>query len=889
MPPAAWATPVVGSIGLMAAAPPSWHALDVAQVAARLEADPEQGLSSAEAERRLATHGHNVLDADAGPSRLSIFLDQFRDVLVWLLLVAAFISGAVLGEWIDTGVILAIVLLNAILGFVQEARAEDALARLKELAAPDAVVLRDGSDRRVPAADVVPGDVLVLEPGDRIAADARVLRSVHLEVDAATLTGESVPDEKVVDPVAEAVGLGDRDSMVFSATTVTSGRGRAMVVATGGDTAVGEIAALLGEEEPPTPLQVELDRVGRRLGLIALVAAMLIFGAGAVRGIEAETMFLTAVALAVAAIPEGLAAVVTITLSRGVQRMAVENAIVRRLPAVEALGSATVVCSDKTGTLTRNEMRVTELVLADLRSSAVAADPGDPRVRRFAEIAILANDARSDGEGGYLGDPTEVALLVAATEVGLDPGDVAARRPRRDEVAFDSRRKRMTTLHDGERWELLTKGAPEVLLESATMMEGPGGPEPLTEEQRRQVLATADDLARRGLRTLAFAYRGLDGPPADLAAEERDLVLVAVTGMSDPARPEAAPAVAEAQRAGIRVVMVTGDHAVTAEAIAGELGILREGDRVMPGSELSRLSTEELAEQVEHYSVYARVDPVDKVKIVQAWQSRGDIVAMTGDGVNDAPALQAADIGVAMGSGTDVAKDASSMVLADDNFATIVSAVREGRGIFENLRKVVYFLLSANASEVLVMLLGFLVFGALGEPLLAVQLLWINLITDGLPAIALGIDPPDPETMDEPPDTQRNILSARRQLRLVAFGGVLAAAALTALVLGHYAADLEWPEVQTGVFTTLVAVQLAHAFNIRTPHASAWRHGFVGNRALVLGVLGSLVLHLAVVYTPVGQTLFDTEALGAESWVWVVALTVASFAVVDVVKRRLPV
>ncbi len=634
---------------------------------------------------------------------------------------------------------------------------------------------------------------------------------------------------------------------------------------------------------------MELDRVGKRLAIVAVVTALAIFGAGALRGNEAEQMFLIAVALAVAAIPEGLPAVVTITLSRGVQRMAAENAIVRRLPAVEALGSATVVCTDKTGTLTRNEMRVQELVLAGMRVAPDGAEPADPRVRRYLDVAVGANDARRDAAGEYLGDPTEVALLLSAEDGGVDPEELRKSLPRVDEVAFDSRRKRMSTLNRaGDDWLVLVKGAPEVVVARCARVEGAGGPEPLDDERRAATLDVAEELARRGLRTLALAYREYPDRPADLAAAEEDLILVAVTGLSDAVRHEAAPAVAEAQHAGIRVVMVTGDHQVTAEAVARQTGILREGDLVMPGRVLSDLTAEELAETVDRYSVYSRVDPVDKVKIVQAWRARGEIVAMTGDGVNDAPALQAADIGVAMGTGTDVAKESADMVLADDNFATIVSAVREGRGIFANLKKVVYFLLSANASEVLLMFVGFLVFGGLGEPLLAVQLLWINLVTDGLPALALGLDPPLPDTMDAPPERDRDILGPTRLARLAVFGSVLGAAALAALVVGHYVLGDPWPEVQTLIFTTLVLVQLAHAFNVHAPNRSGWRYGFAGNKTLLLGAVGSLILHLLVVYTPVGNTLFDTKPLSSPDWLWALALTLISFAIVDVIKRRLP-
>jgi Ca2+-transporting ATPase len=852
-----------------------------ADVVAALDTDAAAGLADAEAARRLVEFGRNEVGGEEGPSRFDLLVDQFRSVLVWILIAAAVISGWLLGEWIDAGVIGAIVVLNAVFGYVQESRAEDALARLKELSAPEAVVLRDGRQLRVPSAEIVPGDVIVVEVGDRIAADARLLEGLHLEVDESMLTGESLPASKSPDPVGADAGLGDRSSMLFAATAVARGRGRAVVTGTGNDTEVGRIAEVLGAERPPTPLTIELDRVGKRLAALALGTAGLVFLTGLLRDNPAETMLLTAVALAVAAIPEGLPAVVTITLSGGTQRMAERNAVVRRLPAVEALGSASVICTDKTGTLTRNEIRVQHIVTADGDRAVDEADSSSATIRRFAEVASLCNDARP-GDEGYLGDPTEVALLLAAGDLGFDPQAIRDRSPRIDEIAFDSRRKRMTTLHrSGDGVFLAVKGAPEEIVQRCASEESAGGVHPLDGARRGAILAAAERLAVQGLRTLAIAHRVVADTPADPDEAEQELTLVAVVGMSDESRPEAAPAVASARRAGITVVMVTGDHEVTARAIATEVGILEPGDEVMPGGRLREMSVDDLAAEVERYRVYARIDPLDKVKIVDAWQQRGEIVAMTGDGVNDAPALRAADIGVAMGSGTDVAKEASGMVLADDNFASIVAAVREGRSIFTNLKTVVYFLLSCNASEVLVMFFGFLLFGALGDPLLAVQLLWINLITDGLPALALGVDPPAPDVMERPPDRRRDILSGRRQVDLLRHGSVLAVATLASLVVGNYVMDLEWPVVRTMVFTTLVAVQLVHAYAVRARHTGLPHRGPGRNRLLALGALTSFILHLLVVYVPLGQTLFDTEPLPAAAWPLIAALTAASFTVVS--------
>ena len=856
----------------------SWHTLTVDDVAERLDTDSRRGMPEDEAARRLAEHGPNEIRSDEGPGTLALLARQLKSALVWLLLVAAVISGALLGEWIDAGVIGAIVVLNTVLGFLQEARAEQALARLRAMAAPEAVLIREGRDVSLPTREVVPGDVLVLEAGVLVAADARVVEAIHLEVDEASLTGESFPVTKQSDPIEETGSLGDRISMVFSGTTIAAGRGTAIVVATGSETEFGRIAESLAVEEPPTPLQVELDSVGKRLAVIAIGTAGIVFLAGWWRGNPAEAMFLTAVALAVAAIPEGLPAVVTITLSRGVQRMAKRNAIVRRLPAVEALGSASVVCTDKTGTLTQNRLEVQEVLLADLRLAPGELDPADGRSIRFLEVAALCNDAR-EGKEGWIGDPTEVAVVRAAITAGADPGAIRESAPRVDEFAFDSRRKRMSTIHQvGGGFLVAAKGAPEVLLERCDRIETADGPVPLDDERRQEDLDVATGLAGKGWRTLALAYRRSEQIPADAAAAETRLILVAIVGMSDAVRPEAAPAVEEARHAGIRVVMVTGDHAVTAEAVARDVGILDEGGEVMGGGRLREVDSDELAADIDRYRVFSRIDPLDKVKIVEAWRQRGEVVAMTGDGVNDAPALRSADIGVAMGSGTDVAKEASSIVLADDNFASIVAAVREGRTIFGNLKRVVWYLLACNASEVFVMFIGFLVWGGLGEPLLATQLLWMNLVTDGLPALALGVDPATKGVMDRPPEPAHGVL--QRWGLLASRGAILAAAGLGALVVGHYLLAGEWPVVRTMIFTTLVLVQLVHALEVRA------RVKGTPNLLLLWSLVGSAALQAAVVYTPVGQVLFETEPLGLAALGVSLALAAAAGIVQAAMERR---
>ena len=866
---------------------PDWHALPIEQVVEQLDADGRSGLSSVEAAARRERFGPNVLAETSGPSSLALFVGQFNNALVWLLLVAAAISGAVLEEWVDTGVILSIVLINAVLGFVQETRAERALAALEALSAPEAVVRRSGADLVISAAEVVPGDLLVLEAGERVAADARLIEAVHLQSDEAALTGESLPVEKTTEVVAVRAATGDRRNLVFSGTIITGGRGLAIVTETGAGTEFGKVAELLDTEQPPTPLTVELDRVGKQIAVAAVLIAVVIFGLGVARDIAAETMFLTAVALAVAAIPEGLAAVVTVTLSRGVSSMADHSAIVRRLPAVEALGATTVICSDKTGTLTRNELRVqgVHVAGADLTVGDIAGrEPvADPRVDRYAEIATLCNDARradaAEGDTGVIGDPTEVALLASVDPGRVDARALRAERPRLDELAFDSTRKRMATVHGDDRGGrvLLVKGAPEQLTARCTHVETVDGPVRFGEEFRREFADAEAGFAERGFRTLSFAYRRLGDDTAEVEHEEHDLVLVALVGMSDEIRPEARVAVEVAQRAGIDVVMITGDHRVTATTVARDLGIIDEGGRVMDGGALREVTAEALAGEIADLRVFARVDPADKVKIVRAWQVHDAIVAMTGDGVNDAPALRSADIGIAMGSGTAVARESSSMVLADDNFATIVDAVREGRAIFANLKKVVYFLLSANISEVFVMLVGFMLFAGYGEPLLATQLLWINLVTDGLPAVALGFDPPLPGLMRRRPESTHHILSRDRLTRLLGQGAILAIGTLLAFAVAFFVRSHDFDHARTVTFTALVLVQLLHTFNVRADGSTLRRVGFGSNRLLLYALLGSLILQALVIYTPVGQSLFETVSLDLVDWITVAAVGVATF------------
>ncbi len=797
---------------------------------------------------------------------LRLLAEQFQDVVVWVLVGAALVSGVLLGEWVEAGVIVAIVVLNAVLGFVQRARAEEALAALRRTTAPEATVRRKSAERRIAARDVVPGDLVLLGAGDRVPADIRLLDVHHLRVAEAALTGESVPASKQVDPVDDEAALGDRHSMAFAGTTVVAGRGEGVVVATGGESAVGGIARLMEEqEEEPTPLQRELSSVGRRLALLAGGVAVLVFALGAARGYPGDEMFLTAVALGVAAIPEALPAVVTITLARGTRRMAREQALVRRLAAVETLGATTVICTDKTGTLTRNELQVQSLLTATGEREPSQLDGGLKDA--YTRVASLCSDAHADA-AGYAGDPIEVALLRSVEEAGANPADVRDRYRRVDEIAFDATRKRMTTLDESDdELRVAVKGAPEVVAPRCSGMLADGEVAPLDGEGRDRLLAQAQQLAKAGLRTLAIAERNVGGRmPQRLEDLEDQLVWIGLVGLRDEPREESLTSVEEARQAGARVLMVTGDHPATAAAIARDVGITdNDNDQVLGGRDLQRIGEDELRTTADRYRVFARVDPADKVKIVKAWKGRGEVVAMTGDGINDAPALRAANIGVAMGTGTDVGKDAADMVLADDNFATIVAAIREGRRIYLNLQKIVWFLLSANAAEVLLILIALLVFGDLGPPLLATQILWINLVTDGLPVLALATDPAPSGIMAQPPRRARGLLGAREQLQMLERGAILASAALAVLLYGHFLRDFEWDQVRTLVFTTLVGVQLGYVFVIRHESQDPG-HRLRPNRWLHLAVGLSVLLQIAVVATPVGHELFDTRSLDAVDW-----------------------
>ncbi len=897
------------------------HARETQNVLSELSVAPERGLSADEAATRLQRYGRNELPAPTPTPAWLRFLAQFRDPLTGLLLVATLISFI---AWVierdepvpfEAITILAIVMLNGVLGFIQENRAEQAVAALKAMAASNARVLRDGQQIQVLGAEVVPGDILLIEEGDSLPADARVIESIAMRVAEATLTGESTAVAKDSAPVDAEAGLGDRVNMVFSGTAVASGRGRAVVVATGSTTEIGKIAGSLQEaENEVTPLQKELARVGRILGVVVIVIALLMSGTililSEVRTIgELVDVLLLGVSLAVAAVPEGLTAITTIVLSLGMQRMARRNVIVRRLSAVETLGSTTMICSDKTGTLTKNEMTVRSIITAGGRVdlTGIGYDPngeaqvnGQPlrdgdlftEVRKTLRAADLANNAtlrKADDHWVIQGDPTEGALLVAARKIGLTDAELGDRFPRVGEVPFTSERKLMSTAHvdqaKHERVMVFAKGAPDVLLARCQFEQVGNDVRPLTPERRKQIVASVEALANQALRTLGMAFRSLqrDAVSGVLSdAVEQDFVFLGLLGMIDPPRPEARAAVAEAKIAGIKPIMITGDHPTTASAIAGELGIVQPGGRAVTGAELQKMDEKALRETVREASVFARVAPEHKLRIVRALKANGAIVAMTGDGVNDAPALKAADIGVAMGiTGTDVSKGAADMILTDDNFASIVAAVEEGRSIFANIQKFLRYLLSSNLGEVFTMFFGVVFAKLIGlvpeansavvVPLLATQILWINLLTDAGPALALGLDPADHDVMTRPPrDPSSSVISRRMWADIVIVGVIMAVGTLGVMDWVLPGGLFTGPGgamnyAQTMAFTTLVFFQLFNVFNARFETRSAFTK-LTTNPWLWLAVAISAALQAVVIYVPFLNEAFGTVALGLTDW-----------------------
>lgn len=867
----------------------NWWQMETKEAARRLETDEKQGLTSQMAAERLAQKGRNELaETDGKKSLFWRFLAQFDDFMILLLLGAAVVSVVISrlsgeNDVLDAVMILGIVVLNAALGLFQESKAEKALEALKKMAAPHARVIRDGIVREIPAAEVVPGDLLLLETGDAVCADGRVVESRSLKTEESALTGEALPVEKTAaGGLPEETATGDRKNMVLAGGYVVYGKGKVLVTATGMDTEMGRIAAILSHtSDSMTPLQKKLEQTGKQLGIGALAICALIFCMGILQEKPPFSMFMTAVSLAVAAIPEGLPAIVTIVLAMGTSRMSEKHTIVRRLSAVETLGGAQVICSDKTGTLTQNRMQVTTWTDYSHR------EPKNEDLREtVANLFALCNDCNVS-DGNLQGEPTEKALGEYAQSMGIDFAALRRDMPRVGEIPFSSARKRMTTLHKTEDgWISVTKGAPDILLEKcAFCMEG-SGQVPFDSRRKSMARMVNGEMAAQALRVVAVAFRQWsEKPPLTEEALERNLVFAGMVGMVDPPRPEVKEAVHLCRQAGIRPVMITGDHVLTAEAIGRELGIYQKGDCAVTGAELDKMSDKELETAAETCTVFARVAPEHKVRIVQAFQKRGNVVAMTGDGVNDAPALKTADIGCAMGkSGTEVAKGASDLILTDDNFATIVEAVREGRGIYDNIRKAVHFLLSSNIGEILTIFVAMLLGWA--APLLPIQLLWVNLVTDSLPAIALGMEPAEENIMERPPRKNTgSLFGDGLGGRILLEGVMIGVLALLAFGIGHVYFDQEdgYAVGRTMAFAVLSLSQLVHAFNMRG-EGSLGKLPFCSNKWLLMAFVVGVALQCVVIMMPPLAGVFQVVPLNGEQWLLTAALAMAPLPLVELEK-----
>ncbi len=902
----------------------AWYSLSADEAVAAINSHFERGLTEKEVTKRQEKFGPNQLREAPGRSFWKMLLDQFNQFLVLILIVAAIVS-ALIGwsqysrtgettEFIDAIAIMAIVILNAILGVVQEGRAEQALAALKKMSAPNAQVIRDGHTVTVPSNELVPGDIVILETGNYVPADVRLVESVNLRIDEASLTGESVPVGKDAREVlGEATSIGDRHNMAFMSSLITYGRGRGLVVGTGMDTEIGKIAEMIQSyEEEPTPLQIKLDQLGRTLGVITLVVCGLVGligivrdtsigilfsqGVGAYFGIEETVptlieMFMVAVSLAIAAVPEGLAAVVTIALALGMQEMVRRHALIRKLPAVETLGSATAICSDKTGTLTQNEMTAVQMYVdrsllsitgEGYRPNGEFQDSGQPAglggypgMRLLLRAGLLCNDARleeieDDGSSTWriAGDPTEGAFVVAAAKAGYWRDELSKEYPRLAEIPFDSERKRMTTFHPDPRYGgyvAYMKGAPDIVLGLCHQVLEDGTMRSLTEERRANILHENESLAANALRVLGVAFRPLDAVPDNPRpeTEEQGFTFVGLLGMIDPARPEVAPAIATARQAGIETVMITGDYLNTAVAIGKEIGLLTEGDKSLTGAQVDSMDEDEFTSLVEDVRVYARVSPQHKVKIVEALKTRGHVVAMTGDGVNDAPALKRSNIGVAMGiTGTDVSKETADMVLTDDNYASIVSAIEQGRIIYSNIRKFVYYLLSCNMAEVTILFFSMLVGWPL--PLIPIQLLVLNLLTDGAPALALGMEKGDPDIMQQRPRAVHEpIINREMVIGIVVQTLAISIAVLTAFQIGM---NSGMEHGRTMAFATLSISELLRAYTSRSERYAVWDIGIFSNKWMQWAVLASLVILLAIIYVPFLDPIFGTTFLTVQDW-----------------------
>ena len=890
----------------------NWYQKNIDDVKKELATDIEKGLSSKQVEEKQQNVGFNELKARKKKSLIVKFLEQFKDFMIIVLIIAAIVSGIVgilEGEGItDTIIILIVVIINAIIGVAQENKAEKSLEALQKLSAHASKVIRNGKMIVIPSRELVPGDVVVLETGDYVPADLRIIEAVNLKSQESALTGESVPVEKIIDTINEEVGIGDRTNMLFSSSLITYGRGKGIVVETGMNTEVGKIAEIINSsEEGTTPLQEKLNKLGKILGIAALAICVVIFIIGLLYGKEPIHMFMTAVSLAVAAIPEGLAAVSTIVLAIGVQRMVKKNAIVKRLPAVETLGSASVICSDKTGTLTQNKMTVQKIYvdnkLMDMENIKFVESKSD--LESLIYNAMLCNDTKVGANNELAGDPTETALVDMGMNLDIDIDKIFS-IDRLNEIPFDSSRKLMTTVHkiDNE-YIVYTKGGVDELLKNCTSYIINGKVEKNLEEFKKSIYENNESMAKNALRVLAFGYKKINKLPEskeEIEKLESNLIFVGMVGMIDPPREEAKKAVEKCKSAGIKTVMITGDHKITATAIAKQLGILENEDEAITGSELENMSDEELTKNIRNYSVYARVSPEHKVRIVRAWQANGEIVAMTGDGVNDAPALKNADIGCAMGVvGTDVAKEAADVILTDDNFATVVSAVEEGRRIYDNILKAIQFLLSSNVGEIIVLFVAILITPLLAkwfnitnisalEPLLPIHILWINLVTDSLPALALAVDPAAENIMQRKPNKKgKGIFTKGMTWRVIYQGIMIGFITLIAFIVG-----LATPGVtdeaakikiaQTMAFCVLALSELVHVFNIRDNKNSIFKTGILNNSKLILAILVSASFMFVILLIPGLREIFSIAQLPKENIVETILLVLSPIAIVEIFK-----
>lgn len=871
-----------------------WYNLEVSEVVQKLNSSPE-GLKKDEAVKRISKYGYNELEEKKRVSPIKLFLEQFKNVLIIILLAAVFIS-AIVGEIADAIIIFIIVFFAAVLGFTQEYKAEKAIEALKKLAAPTANVLREGEEIEIPAREVVPGDIILLKMGDKIPADARLIEAVNLRAEESALTGESVAVEKAIAPLTNSIALGDRNNMVYMGTSIAYGRGKGIVTATGMDTEFGKIAGMLQEvEERKTPLQENLDRMGKTLLKVTLVVVAIIATLGILRGENKLETFIWAVALAVAVVPEALPAVVTISLALGVQKMVKRHALIRKLPAVETLGSTTIICSDKTGTLTQDKMTVRRLYVPSrtIDVTGIGYEPKgeflengkkvlvDEHLKLLLACAVLCNDAKliKSENWNIKGDPTEGALIVVGAKGGIKQEEINAQALRVSEIPFTSERKRMTTYHSTPKGKIAySKGAPEVILNSCTRIYEDGKEKELTTETKENILKITRTFANEALRVLGFSYKVL----SDEGEAERDMVFIGLIGMIDPPREETKEAIKKCEAAGIKSVMITGDHKLTAVAVAKEIGLLKNGI-ALDGPELDKLTDEQFDKIVESVEVYSRASAEHKLRIINALKKKGHIVAMTGDGINDAPALKSADIGIAMGlTGTDVTKETADMILTDDNFASIVAAVEEGRAIFGNIKKYLMYLLSSNMGEILLMAVA--VLAGFPLPLVAIQILYVNLATDGLPAIALSVDPPEPDIMQRKPRNPKQSIFTRPVVTLMSVGGIWSLATNLIVFIWALNSDRSLIEAQSMVFITLIIIQFFKAFNYRSDRHSIFKIGVFANKWLLYAIIWECFMLSLVVYLPFLQEPFNTYNLSPIDWAIGISAALTIFPALEVTK-----